>query len=323
MKLKLFATCILSLLITAAVSAQSYTFRVIGTKGNNTVDGRPLKVGMILTDNQTVMIANNGSYLGLMHKTGKTLELQNKGTHQVKSLVSKIKGSGSLNSRYAKFVSDELSQDGGTSAARARAQHMKKTGSTERGIGLVKVMLPRNSELYGSTVALSWYLKDTPEIKPEDVKEYKIYVTDMEDEVLHTQATTETYAFIDLSESKFTEAEQLIFKITPVKMDGALAESLTTLDGYMLQLLDGESKAEYAEELKEVTEGNDNSAISKLVEARFYEENEFYSDAIRTYKQVLELSNNAESYQNLYRNFLIRNGLDKKTLEAEAKAEGK
>ncbi len=321
MKIKLFAICILSLLFTVSLSAQSYTFRVIGTKGNNTIDGKPLKVGMTLTDNQTIMIASNGSYLGLMHKTGKTLELQDKGSYQVKGLESKIKGSGNLNSRYAKFVANELSQDGGPSAARSR--HMKKTGSVERAIGLVQAMLPKSSDLYGSTLAVKWFLKESNEVKEADVKEYKIYVTSMEDEVLETLVTTDKHAFVDVSGDKYKGAEQLIVKVLAIKQNGEAFEDLSTIDGRMVQILDAETKAEIAEEMKEFAD-NSNSPLTKLAEASYYEENKLYSDAIRAYEQALELSGNVESFKEMYDSFLIRNALNKEGVEKQASTqEGK
>ena len=45
-------------------------FMVLGAKGDNKVDGQPLKVGALLQSNQTITIGN-GAYLGLAHTSKK------------------------------------------------------------------------------------------------------------------------------------------------------------------------------------------------------------------------------------------------------------
>lgn len=285
-----------------SLSAQDYAFRVIGTKGSNTVDGSGIKVGMKLSQNQIVKIANNGSYLGLIHKTGKTLELQNKGAYPVKALESKLKKSGNLNSRYARFVVNELNKGG--NLATARGSHMKKTGSVSRDVSKVRIQLPESSDLYGSTAALRWFLAEGS-VNPDDIKEYKVYVTNMEDDVLHTQVTAQDFAFVDLSDQKFQENGQLIFKVVGVKHDGTVTDNLGDITGKMIQILDKEEKSQMKKDMNEF-ESNTNSPLTKLAEASYYEEKELYSDAIRAYEQALELSGNVDSFQKMYDSFLGR-----------------
>lgn len=319
-KLKFFAVFAFSLLLSVVVSAQSYTFKVVGSKGNNTVSGQALKIGAQLTDDQQVEIA--GDYLGLVYKDGRPLELRQKGSYKVKDLVGKLGKASSLANKYISLVADELSQDNSASA-KARSQHMKKTGSVTRGLGPVQVLLPVRSMVYGEKVAIKWFLKDG-KAKPEEIKEYVVYLTNLADEVLYSQATKSDNILIDTKNEKLKDQEMFIVKVVPVRHDGSKLDELSNIDGNVFEKVKSEEGKAISDELATINEpGAESSALSKLIEARFFEEKELFSDAICAYERVLELSNGLDAYSEMYKSFLYRNGMTREAfLAADAGGEG-
>lgn len=308
-KLKIFAVFALSLLMAVTVSAQSYTFKVVGSKGSNMVGGQAVKIGTQLSDDQLVEVA--GDYLGLVYKDGRPLELRTKGSYKVKDLVAKLGKSSSLANKYISLVADELSQDNGASASKSRSQHMKKTGSVTRGLGTVQVLLPNRSTVYGEKIAIKWFLKEG-KVKPEDVKEYVVYLTDLADQVLYTQSTKTENILIDSKIEKLKDHKIFILKVVVVHKNGSNVEELGSIDGNVITKMETEESKAIGDELATINEpSSDASALSKLIEARFFEEKELFSDAICSYEKVLELSGGLEAYNEMYKSFLYRNGMTK------------
>lgn len=308
-KLKIFAVFALSLLMAVTVSAQSYTFKVVGSKGSNTVGGQAVKIGTQLSDDQLVEVA--GDYLGLVYKDGRPLELRTKGSYKVKDLVAKLGKSSSLANKYISLVADELSQDNGATASKSRSQHMKKTGSVTRGLGPVQVLLPVRSLIYGEKIAIKWFLKEG-KAKPEDIKEYLVHFTDLADQVLYSQSTKGESILVDAKNEKLKDQKMFIVKVVPIRHDGSKVEELSQIDGNVIEKMESEEGKAVSDELATINEPTaEASALSKLIEARFFEEKELFSDAICAYEKVLELSGSLEAYNEMYKSFLYRNGMTK------------
>ena len=63
-------------------------FKVLSHKGANTVNNKPLSTGTKLFSSDQIMVSVGG-YIGLLHKTGKTLELRQPGTYTVAEISQK------------------------------------------------------------------------------------------------------------------------------------------------------------------------------------------------------------------------------------------
>ncbi|MCS6832796.1 MAG: hypothetical protein NZ521_04430, partial [Flammeovirgaceae bacterium] len=147
--------------------AQGYEFMVLGTKGANTVDGQPTKVGATIKAGQTIKVESN-AYLGLAHTSGKTLEIKKAGSYKVEDLVKKIsENKGGIATQYAAFVIDELT---GSDQVQNRYAQKAKTGSVTRAFNKLAFMLPEKSKvLYDDKITIKWYF-DHKDLSDSDIK---------------------------------------------------------------------------------------------------------------------------------------------------------
>jgi hypothetical protein len=221
-------------------------------------------------------------------------------------------------------VQKELTENGGPSAERERKTHMKKTGSVERSIlGPVDVLMPNTKEgdkyVFGNSITLKFFLKpDCAKfgIEAADLKVFKITIKDMTDEILYEKETASNTDIVDLTKGKLAGAKDLIFKIVPIKKDGSVVDKT---DDIMLSKLDEDEKKEVSSELSTIVDSKaEPTALSKLIEARFFEEKGFLLDAVAAYEKAVELSYNVDAYGEMYKSFLIRNEMGKEGIEAMA-----
>src|SRR5262245_35880810 len=99
MKTKAFYLTLVLSLYTIFVTAQEYAFKVLVNKGKNEVKSganwEPVKVGASLKSPDEVKVSEN-SYLGLVHVSGKPLELKSAGSYKVVDLSAKVGGGTSV-----------------------------------------------------------------------------------------------------------------------------------------------------------------------------------------------------------------------------------
>ncbi|HKZ37794.1 MAG TPA: hypothetical protein VJ184_09100, partial [Chryseolinea sp.] len=94
-------------LVTSFTIAQDYAFKVLANKGANEVksgnDWLPIKTGASLKSGDELKLSDN-SYMGLVHATGKPLELKVAGSYKVSDLSSKMSGGTSVINKYTDFI---------------------------------------------------------------------------------------------------------------------------------------------------------------------------------------------------------------------------
>src|SRR5688572_17491797 len=87
-------TLVLALVLAVSfVFAQDYAFKVMANKGSNEVKSgdtwQPLKTGASLKATDELKLVDN-AYIGLIHATGKPLEVRQAGNYKVSDLAGKI-----------------------------------------------------------------------------------------------------------------------------------------------------------------------------------------------------------------------------------------
>jgi hypothetical protein len=280
-------------------SAQEYAFKVLANKGNNEVKSgatwQPLKTGTTLHSGDELRLGDN-AYIGLVHTSGKPVEVKQSGVHKVAELEAKVPSGSSVLSKYTDFI---LSSN----SAEAKKNSLNATGAVHRGdpndaaSAAIKLLLPEEAEhtgIYNSTAFINW--------EADGKGQYVVTVKNMFEDVVETAETPETSYKIDLSSAKYA-AESAIFVQVSSKADPKLVSKrhlikrLSAAEVNKISATVQEIKAQLGEE----------TAVNKVYLANFYEQNNLLIDAIYAYRQALLLE--PEAFNESYEEFLLRNNL--------------
>lgn len=279
--------------ITTLVNAQDYTFRVLANKGANEIKSgdswQPVKTGASLKLGDELKVTENAS-IGLVHSSGKPLEVKKASTYKVADLAAQVGSSTSVLNKYTDFI---LSSN----SAEAKKNRLSATGAVHRGLG-IKVYLPNNqyASVFNNIVYVNW---DKSEKGP-----YVVSFLNMFDDVLQKIETPENVVSIDLNDPKFAGETAILVEIqsktTNTKSD----------ERYLIKKLSTGEQAKinvaYTDVMKELKE---ESALNKLVLAGFFEQNKLLIDAITAYEQAMKLAPDDPTYSDYYEEFLLRNKL--------------
>ncbi len=281
------------LTVSTFVNAQDYTFRVLANKGANEIksgDGwQPVKTGASLKLGDELRVTENAS-IGLVHSSGKPLEVKKANTYKVADLAAQMTGGSSVLNKYTDFI---LSSN----SAEAKKNRLSATGAVHRGLG-IKVFLPKNqlASVFNNVVYVNW---DKAEKGP-----YVVIFLNMFDDVLLKVETPENSVHVDLADPKFAGETAILVEVQS-KATGTKSD-----ERYLIKRLSpGEReklKAPYTEISKELA---DETALNKVVLASFFEQNELLIDAITAYEEAIKLAPDNPTYQEYYEEFLLRNKL--------------
>ena len=306
MRTKLLLSTLLAFLLVNISYGQGFVFRVLASKGENSVkkgtSGQtvPLKTGATLMSGDEI-IAATGAYIGLMHKSGRTIEVRNAGVTRISDLESKLASSQTtVANKYAQFVMNKMNEDDGDVNSNYR-QNMKATGAVERAVsGPLRVMLPKTVDVLNPNTIVSWN-------KPADMESatYVVSIKNIFDEEVYSAETNKTSLPINFDDESLS-SERLV--ILNVKVKGH--DEMMSDDYGIKRMTDDDAasiKASLAALKAEVP--MDDSPLNRLIYASFYEENNLLLDANTQYQKAISLSPDVEDFQTLYEEFLIKNGL--------------
>jgi len=294
----LLTTTILTLFLALNIAVgQDYAFRVLANKGTNSVKKNgtwePLKTGSSIQETDAIKLGE-GSYLGLLHSSGRTLELKESGEFKVSDLLSKVStGSSSVASKYANYVMNKMTSQEGS------GHRMSVTGAVERATdnSSLKVFIPESVDLYNSDAVITW---ENIEGEPE----YTVTLKNMFDEVILEKKTSEPSIKLNFDDPKIKDEILVIFN---VKLTDD--ESVTS-DEYGIKRLSKDESQEIDNILKELkAEVGDDSSLDKLIYASFYEDNDLLIDALTNYIGAMEMSPDVPDFEDAYNQFIMRNGL--------------
>ena len=303
MKILISLSLTLFMLVNGA-NSQDYVFRVLANKGSNQVKkgsgaAQPLKTGSKLMSGDQI-VAAQGAYIGLVHRTGKTMELRTPGTHSVNDLEGKVsKGSAGVANRYMNFVMNKMNEEG---RSRNYRRNLNATGAVERATGsaAIKMLLKdakNPNKVYGNSARIRW-----EEVK--DVSTYLITVKNVFDEQLFVTETSETKLDLDFSQSNLSKERFIIVNI----QDKENAD-IKSRDYGIQRLPDAEAKEIKTQLVSLQNELGEESSLNKVVYASFFEENDLYLDALTEYEKAVEISPEVEDYKAMYEEFVLVNEL--------------
>jgi len=279
-----------------AARAQDYAFKVLANKGANEVKSgeawQPIKTGATLQLSDEIKLSEN-AYIGLVHKTGKPLELKAPGSIKVADLASRVSGGTSVLNKYTDFI---LSSN----SAEAKKNKLSATGAVQRGESNdIQIMLPENqhSGIYNSAAVISWesHKAEGP---------YIVTINNMFGEELAQIETPETQLQVELTDPKFAGENAILVsvfsKADPSKKSAEkLIKKLSPAEKERVKVSLGEIMGEVSEQ----------TALNKFILAGFYEENHLFIDAVAAYEEAIKLAPEVPSYKEAYDDFLIRHGM--------------
>ena len=295
MKTKLL-TLLFAVLISGYAVAQDYAFKVLANKGTNEVKSGdtwvPLKAGASLKSHDEVKLADN-AYVGLVHSSGKPMELKKAGNYKMDALEAQVPKGTSVLSKYTDFI---LSSN----SAEAKKNRLSATGAVHRGeTYAIQLMLPENqhSGIYNSIAVINW--TGTKVAGP-----YIITLRNMFDDELAKIETAETSFQIDLSDPKFVKENAILVDVRSKNDPKQLSKQ------HLIKRLTPSDEERVKTSLNEIMgDVSEKTALNKFILAGFYEENNLFIDAITAYEDAIKLAPDVPSYKEAYDEFLIRHGM--------------
>ncbi len=276
------------------VLAQDYTFKVLAHKGSNEIkagnEWHPLKTGATLRSGDEVKLGDN-SYVGLVHSSGKPVEVKQAGVHKVSELEEKVPAGSSVLNKYTDFILS-ASDDGG-------GNRLVATGAVKREApaapGTVKVFLPENTPVYGKTVIVNW------EERANQGPFVVVVMNMFEDVLVQAETAGNTYT-VDLSNPKLAGETAVLIQVSAKGAGRVISRKHTVKK---MPPADYEKVASLLTNIN--GEVNEQSAMDKVLLAGFYEENNLLADAILAFEQANKIEPGA--FEETYNDFLIRHNL--------------
>lgn len=305
---KIMYTVLLLLFCLSVYGIAQTEFTVMAVKGNiefkktNSGSWEKLKTGAQLSPEARVKVAK-GAYLGLLHKSGKSLEVKKDGEFTSKQLQSTLNPRDSkIASKLTNFVIDNLTESKNTGYDYREA--MEATGAVERSLNLkslngqaafVELKTPRKVNFTTNTANMIW--KEVP-----NENNYIFSITDRFDRVVFTREVTGNKFKITKDELNLDADEYYLWHVA-CKSDRSIKSpdcAFSFLSGKQIDAINNEFK-QLVDEL-----GDENSALNQIILGNFYEQHFLLNEAGKHYKKAVELEPSVDEYQNLYTQFLMR-----------------
>ncbi len=286
-----------------SLMAQSYIFKVLANKGSNQVKAtsesswKPVKTGATLSAGDELKVSEN-AYLGLVHSSGKTVELKKPEIIDINELAASLNsGTSSVTSKYADFVLNKMSE-----SESARRDNLTATGAVTRATdnSSIKVFMPSSVEVLNPQAVVQW-----SEMESSD-QTYVVTLKNMFDEVIYSQETADNQMMLDLEDKKISN-ERLVILNVKVKGDDNVQSG-----DYGIQRVSGDNAEALQSEMALLSgENTEETSLNHIMLASFYEKNNLMVDALTSYRKAVELSPEVDDFKTMYNDFIERNGLNR------------
>lgn len=276
-----------------SVSAQEYVFKVLINKGRNEIRSGnqwlPIKVGATLNSADELKVSPNG-YLGLVHVTGKPLEVKSAGQHKVADLSGQISGGSSILNKYTDFI---------LSVAENKGNALTATGAVHRGPNEIKVFLPNPKQaiVFNDRITIAW-------AKAPKTNTYVVRLNSMFGDELGRFEVQDTTLEINLATARLMNEDNILVEVSSKEQKDVVSES------FMLKKLSSADKARITNSLSHIaSQTSEQTALNNLFLASFFEDNKLLIDAATAYQEAIKLAPNVPYFQQAFNEFLSRNGL--------------
>jgi hypothetical protein len=272
---------------------QEYAFKVLVNKGKNEVKAgetwQGIKVGTSLKSTDELKVTEN-SYVGLVHKTGKPLEIKKAGRYKIADLSGQVGTGSSVLSKYTDFI---------LSSNTTKSNTMAATGAVHRGTDF-PLYIPQNPQqplVFNNKIILSWEGGKTS-------GPYVVYFKSLFDDELAKIETSGNTLEIDLDANNFLNEDNIVVQVFSTSTPPKSSEK------YNLKRLSKADKERVRNALSEISESlQEETALNKILLAGFYEKNNLLIDAATAHLEAIQLAPDVPAFQEGFNAFLLRNGL--------------
>lgn len=307
------STIVLALMLVAfAANAQSYVFKVLASKGDVKLKATQKKLwGGSTLKNTDEIVLGSDSYVGLIHSNGRTVELKQAGTYRVSELANRVSTTtATTTAKYISYVAEEISKADKQDINQNHRKYMAMTGSVERANPAANLILfthdptakPQEIEVFGDKILLHLYKNPIAEFDAKN-KTYIVRVLDMKNKTLMEKqavANENGEAIVEIDFSGVVDKGNTFVIEPSVKELKVKDRQLYTVT----LIREGEK---YERVNKAIAELQDNTALSKIVEAGIYEQEGFLLDALTAYEKAIAMEPNVDAFKIAYEDFLVRN----------------
>ena len=293
--MKMFVSMIVVTVLSYSVIAQDYDFRVMMTTGANEYQTggaawEALKTGTTLSGSDVIKIADKG-YVVLIHNSGSFVELKTTGEQPIDKI--KLTEEKSLSGKYLGYVMSKMAPEEQESN---RKKYASVTGATERGFNAIDLFMKSSSPVYHSNVIIRWSDMGSG-------KMYKITLEDLFDDVIYELESDKNHIAIDLDDEHLAPHQLISIKVSIIDDENTSSEK------YSIQRINKDEFGKYKAELEELLAVLDEeSPMSHLIMAEFYEGHKLLLDASTSYENAVRTSGGVDYFKQAYIQFLMRNG---------------
>lgn len=302
MKKIFFYTAALLIVFVFTGTAKDFKFCVLGKKGTVQVKTskskkyEDIKTGdkLFVSDN---IVLKEGSYIGLVHNNGKTIEIAKPGKYKISSLsiLAEDKKTSVL-PKLADMIFDKVNKSGELLTDK-ETKTQKTGGYIERGIGDVylPIVTPVKKHIMINNVTLCWNSsKGNPQFEFKLMNRFN--------KILLSKSTSDTCITFDAESMKLEKGNYYFWTVNlasdnDYKSKEACFKILTNNEIALVK----DTLNQLKEEL-----GDDNTATAKIVYAFFYEQNNLLDEAENSYRQAIKLAPDVYDYVVLYEDYLAR-----------------
>lgn len=318
--MKKFIFLLVAFVLTATLFAQQGKFKVLAVKGevkyakSERGPWEPLSLKTELNEN-TIIKLESDNYVGLIHQSGKTLELKNKGKFKVAELSKDVeKKPANITKRLTAYLIEEVNQYDDMMSSKNYRRNMQETGAVERSVEIfndysteessmellieshaIELISPRKSNVLNGKITFSW--------EPDpNIKEYKFCLHDRFDREVYNTTTQSTSITIDLNELNLERDVYYFWNV--YDKNNPLAKSFDCA----FLILDDMEAAKIQNDLKNIyseLEWSD-SPMNNLVLAAYFNEHSLYFNALEHYQRAMTKAPDIDDFKKFYELFRFK-----------------
>jgi hypothetical protein len=284
---------IFGLLFHSYAYSQVYVFMVCGSRGDNAVrtngEWKLLKTMSTIDKFDEIKTVGDHCYLGLIHTSGRSITIRQAGTFTAADLLKKVNtGNTAVASKYADFVYSKLTTVG---SVPGDSKHRSADNK------IISLCLPNSGERFGSEELISWS-------QMEGVKQYKVKVKSMFAESIVEYVSDKSFIKINFGDP-LLENQKVVFLCVESTDDPTIHSE----DREIMKIA-GDKAAQVSVDFSSLkSDIGEETSLNDLILASFFEDRNLLIDAASYYKSAIELSPDISDFQDLYDQFLSRNGL--------------